>query len=137
MKDFPPYVTIKYYYSDKKTSDVLLFGESAHKNGIHGELCGSLILTNDWSVYLNQHCGGIITPDSLVYNRMVPYEWLNDRQIQYAIEYQPYDFDECWSKGHSMYSKEFWNTALSDMKIYLRDQKIKMITSNEKINWIS
>lgn len=117
MKDYPKYNTIKYYYSDQKSSDKLLFGESAHKNGIFGELVGSLILTEDGIIYLNLNKGYIITPDSLRDDRCYPLEWQNVKCIKYAIDYQPYDVEGwCDMKAYAMYSKSFWYTAYRDIR---------------------
>lgn len=125
MKYFPRYTTIKYYYSDKTTSNTFLFGDTAKKNNIHGILIGSLVLTEDSVIYLNLYQGTIITPDSYRDNRC-PIEWVTQRAIKYAIDYQPYDFDDVWHKGHSMYSKDFWHLTYKD----IRDFKIK-ISLNE------
>jgi hypothetical protein len=126
VKDFPRYTSIKYYYSDKKTSDTFLFGESAKKKNIKGDLIATLVLTEDGIFYLNLHRGTILTPDSYRDDRCVPMEWVTQRAIKYAIDYQPYDFEEVWTMGHSMYSKEFWHLTYND----IRDFKIK-ISLNE------
>jgi hypothetical protein len=123
MKDFPDYKTVKYYYSDKKTSKTFLFGESAHKNGIFGNLIGTLLLTEDGMIYFNQKMGGIIVPDSCMENRcVIPNEWLTNKGVEYAIKYQPYDFEDTWCKSHSMYSKDLWRTVYQD----IRDTKINI-----------
>jgi len=126
VKDFPRCTTIKYYYSDKTTSNTFLFGESAKKNNIYGNLIGSLVLTEDGVIYLNLHQGTIITPDSYRDDRCIPMEWITQRAIKYAIDYQPYDFDDTWIRGYSMYSKDFWQLTYKD----IRDFKIK-ISLNE------
>lgn len=126
MKDFPRYTTIKYYYSDKTTSNTFLFGESARKNNINGDLVASLVLTEDGFIYLNLSRGNILTPDEFRDDRCVPMEWTTQRAIKYAIDFQPYDFEDVWCKGHSMYSKDFWHLTYKD----IRDFKIK-ISLNE------
>lgn len=126
MKDFPRYTSIKYYYSDKTTSDTFLFGKSAKKKNIKGDLIATLVLTEDGIFYLNLHRGTILTPDSYRDDRCVPMEWVTQRAVKYAIDYQPYDFEEVWTMGHSMYSKEFWHLTYND----IRDFKIK-ISLNE------
>jgi len=123
MKDFPGYTTIKYYYSDKKTSDIFLFGESAKKNNINGELVGTMLLTEDGSIYFNQTRGGILLPDSFRdERRLIPMEWLGSKGVKYAIDYQPYDFNDTWCKGHAMYSKELWHLVYQD----IRDFQLKI-----------
>lgn len=127
MKDFPKYTSIKYYYSDKTTSNTFLFGDKAKKKNIHGHLIGTLVLTEDGFIYLNLHSGTILTPDSYRDDRCIPMEWVTQRAIKYAIDhYQPYDFNDVWNKGHSMYSKDFWHLVYKD----IRDFKIK-ISLNE------
>lgn len=121
MKNLPRYTLIKYYYSDKTFSDTFLFGESAKKNNINGSLIGSLVLTEDGLIYLNLHYGNIITPDSY-HDDFVPFEWVTQRAIKYCLDYQPYDFEDVWSRGYSMYSKEFWHLTYQD----IRDFKIKI-----------
>lgn len=109
------------------TSNTLLFGESARKKNINGELIASLVLTEDGVIYLNLHRGYIITPDELRDDRCVPMEFITQRGIKYAIDYQPYDFkDWCELKGNGMYSKDFWHLVYKD----IRDFKIK-ISLNE------
>ena len=127
MKDYPRYTTIKYYYSDKKTRDTFLFGESARKNGIYGDLIASLVLTEDGCLYLHLHKGSIITPDSYRDDRVYPLDWQTTKSIKYAIDYQPYDFEE-WHRGHAMYSKDFWHTTYKD----IRDFKIKIALNEFK-----
>lgn len=121
MKDWPRYQTIKYYYSDKSTSDKFYFGESTTKNNIYGELIATLILTEDGCLYLNLNKGSIITPDSCRDNRVYPFDWQTIKSIKYAIDYQPYDFEE-WNRGHAMYSKDFWHKTYKD----IREFKIKL-----------
>ena len=129
MKDFPGFVTLKYYYSDKKTSDTFLFGESASKSGISGHLIGVLVLTEDGFIYFDQKGGHILPPDRFrEERRIVPFEWLTSRGVLYAIEYQPYDFRESWWKNNSMYSKDFWHLVLSD----IRDFSIKILLDDFK-----
>lgn len=128
MKDFPRYIKIKYYYSDKTTSDTFLFGEKAKKKKIKGYLVGSLVFTEDNYFYLHLHRGSIITPDSFRDNRVYPLDWQNTKCIKYAIDYQPYDFDDSWHRGHGMYSKEFWIKAYND----IRDFKIKLALGDFK-----
>jgi len=126
VKDFPRYTSIKYYYSDKTTSDTFLFGKSAKKKNIKGDLIATLVLTEDGIFYLNLHRGTILTPDSYRDDRCVPMEWVTQRAVKYAIDYQPYYFEEVWTMGHSKYSKEFLHLTYND----IRDFKIK-ISLNE------
>jgi hypothetical protein len=127
MKDFPRYITVKYYYSDKSSSDTFLFGE---KSKI---LIASLLFTEDNFFYLNLCQGAIITPDSFLDDRIYPTEWQNQKCIKYAIDYQPYDFEE-WHRGHAMYSKDFWLTTYKD----IREFKIKLALGDFEPtgNWV-
>jgi hypothetical protein len=125
VKDFPKYTSIKYYYSDKTTSNTFFFG--AYAGDSARKLIGSLILTEDGFIYLHLHRGYIITPDELRDDRCVPMEWITQRAIKYAIDFQPYDLkDWCELKGNGMYSKDFWHMTYKD----IRDFKIK-ISLNE------
>ena len=63
-----------------------------------------------------------MTPDSYRDDRCIPMEWVTLRAIKYAIDYQPYDFDDTWLRGYSMYSKDFWHLTYKD----IRDFKIKI-----------
>jgi len=129
MKDFPGYVSLKYYYSDKKSSDTFLFGESARINGIYGKLIAVLVLTEDGNIYLDLKKGNIIVPDSCTEERrIVPYAWLPNKGIEYALKYQPYDFNDTWWRTGSMYSKELWHLVYSDM----RDFSIKILLDDFK-----
>jgi len=122
VKDWPKYTALKYYYSDKKTSDKFLFDQEKVKNGISGYLIARLILTEDGCIYLNLLEGNIIIPDELRDDRIIPLEWIPQKGIHFAIDYQPYDFNECWCRGHGLFSKEFWRLAFTD----IRDFKIKI-----------
>ncbi len=135
MKDYPTYTSVKYYYVDKTVSEKLEFRDWKKDKEIG--MCGSLIVTEDGCVYFNQQRGAIITPDSICENRrIIPIEWLNEKQVQYAIDYQPFDLPKKWSDGNAMYSKELWRLVLEDMKIYLRDVKIDIITKDKEYKWI-
>jgi hypothetical protein len=132
MKDYPKYVSFKYYYRDKTTSKELEFRDWKNDKI---SLCGSLMFTEDFCVYFKPMHGSLITPDELHENRRrIPYDWLTIEQIQYAIDCQPYDFDDTWSKG-SMYSKDLWKLIIEDMKVLMRDFKIDTII-DKKINWV-
>jgi hypothetical protein len=121
VKDFPRYTSIKYYYSDKTTSNTFLFGTYAGDSA--RKLIGSLVLTEDGVIYLHLHRGYIITPDELRDDRCVTMEWITQRAIKYAIDFQPYDLkDWCELKGNGMYSKDFWHTTYKD----IREFKIKL-----------
>ncbi len=122
MKDYPGYTNIKYYYSDKKTSDTFLFGESVKKNNIYGVLVGTLLLSGDGVFYFNQARGSIIVPDEFRGDQNIPMEWINNKGVKYAIDYQPYDFNDIWYKGHAMYSKELWHLVYQD----IRDFQLKI-----------
>ncbi len=137
MKDFPSYTTLKYYYSNKTTSRKLEVDRDWKNKSI--SMCASLILTEDGCIYLHQQRGAIISPDELTEERrIVPREWATPETIRYALEYQPFDFEDTWCFGHAMYSKELWRLALED----IRDFKIKIIDkeidiSDSEWNWIS
>jgi len=129
LKTDPSYTTLKYYYLDKTSSDTFLFGD--YRNQL---LLGSLICTEDGRVYFSASGGGKpILPVSLRDNGIYPQIWMNLSEIEYCIEYQPYDFEE-WYKGYSMYSKEFWKLLIS----HIRDSKIKYIQGqiNNNLIWI-
>jgi hypothetical protein len=50
-------------------------------------------------------------------------EWITQRAVKYAIDFQPYDLkDWCELKGNGMYSKDFWHTTYKD----IREFKIKL-----------
>jgi len=134
MKDYPKYVSLKYYYRDKTTSKELEFRDWKNDKM---SLCGVLMFTEDFCVYFKPIYGSIITPDELHENRrMIPYDWLTIEQIQYAIDCQPYDFDDTWNKkGYSMYSKDLWKLIREDMKVLMRDFKIDIIT-DKKFKWV-
>ena len=134
MKDDPSYVTLKYYYRDKTTSEKLETFRDWKNHKI--SMCGSLLFTEDICVYFKPTFGSIITPDNLRENRRsIPYEWMTVEQIQYAIDYQPYDFDDTWNRGYAMYSKDLWKLVIDDMRVIMRDFKIGVLT-NESYNWI-
>jgi len=124
---WPKYTTLKYYYSDKTTSEKYESRYWKHKNKA---LCASLILTKDGKLYLNQANGSIAWLEDY---HTYP-DWISTKGIKYAIEFQPYDFDDTWSSGRSMYSKELWRLALQD----IRDFKIKLINGEidlDKLEW--
>lgn len=130
LKTDPSYTTLKYYYQDNTSSDTFLFKKD-YKNAM---LLGSVILTEDGRVYFTASGGGKpILPESLKDDGIYPYEWMNINEIEYCIKYQPYDFDEWW-RTLSMYSKNFWNILVSDM----REIKIKYIKNdlNKDLKWI-
>jgi hypothetical protein len=130
LKTDPSYTTLKYYYQDNTSSDTFLFKKD-YKNAM---LLGSVILTEDGRVYFTASGGGKpILPESLKDDGIYPYEWMNINEIEYCIKYQPYDFDEWW-RTRSMYSKNFWNILVSDM----REIKIKYIQNDLKkdLKWI-
>ena len=98
-------------------------------------LLGSLIITEDGRVYFTASGGAKpILPDSLKDDGVYPYSWMNIREIEYCIKYQPYEFEDEWWKYHAMYSKVFWRMLISDM----RDAKIKFINNDLKkdLQWI-
>jgi hypothetical protein len=130
MKDWPSYTTIKYYYKDKTSSDTFLYKEN-YKEAM---LLGSIVLTEDGRVYFTASGGGKpILPDRLVDDGIYPYEFMNIKEIEYCLMYQPYDFDNEWWKAHAMYSKFFWRMLISDM----RDTKIKFLQEDLKdLEWI-
>ncbi len=117
MEDFPTYTTVKYYYNTCKTSTTY--------QSKYGNVIASIVYTEDGCVYLNLQQGRIITPDSLSEERrIIMHEWITKEEIEYAIKYQPYDFD-AWTNGaHASYSKSFWQLTLED----IRDIKIEAIT---------
>lgn len=130
FKEDPSYTTLKYYYQDKTSSDTFLFKKD-YKNAM---LLGSVILTEDGRVYFTSSGGGKpIVPESLQDDGVYPHQWMNIQEIEYCIQYQPYDFKEWW-KCHAVYSKIFWNLLVSDM----REAKIKYIQNdlNKDLKWI-
>lgn len=116
---WPKYTSIKYYYTDKTTSDKLEIRDWKKKDKA---MCASLVLTNKGQIYMNQANGSIICPDELRGDDH-PYDWLPVEGIKFAIECQPYDFNDVWCRGHAMYSKDLWRLVLQD----IRDFKIKII----------
>jgi hypothetical protein len=130
LKTDPSYATIKYYYQDKTSSDTFLYKKD-YRNAM---LLGSIIITEDGRVYFTASGGGkpISVPEKLSDDGIYPYDWMNISEIEYCINYQPYDFDEWW-KGHAMYSKTFWRLLVSDM----REAKIRFINEDLKnLKWI-
>lgn len=130
LKDDPSYTTLKYYYSDKTSSDTFLFKKD-YKNQM---FLGGLILTEDGRVYFTATGGGKpILPDQLLDNSIYPHMWMNLQEIEYCIKYQPYDFEE-WYRGFALYSKDFWKLLISD----IREFKIKYIQGqiNKNLKWI-
>lgn len=133
MKDFPSYITLRYYFEDKTYSDSYLV--RYHQKNV----VGKLLLTEDGQIYLDQVNGDIVTLNSnpnLEEKRIIiPHTWVNFKQIEDCLKRQPYDFDDTWVKGSSMYSKDFWKTILSD----IRDFKIKLFLNELKLDetkWI-
>ena len=89
----------------------------------HGyELVGTLLLSGDGVFYFNQARGSIIVPDEFRGDQNIPMEWINNKGVKYAIDYQPYDFNDIWCKGHAMYSKELWHLVYQD----IRDFQLKI-----------
>jgi hypothetical protein len=129
LKSDPSYCTLKYYYSDKTSSDTFLYKKD-YKNQL---FLGSVILTEDGRVYFTATGGGKpILHDKYRDSGIYPYNWMNIGEIEYCIKYQPFDFDE-WFRAHAMYSKEFWSILVRDM----REIKIKYIQQDLKnLKWI-
>lgn len=113
--DFPDYITIKYYYSNKKTSNRFLFGESGNKLGV-SKLIAEMILTSDNCIYFSLKSGNIIIPDDLSINdRIVPDNWISNDGIKYAIKNQLANTHrDYWAAGYSFYSKDFWHYIYND-----------------------
>jgi len=128
LKTDPAYVTIKYYYSDKTSSDTFSF-----KKGVN--LIASSLVCEDGRTYLSLSCFGkpIASPESLQDNGIYPYNWANIQEIEWYLKYQPFDIEQ-WCNGTSIYSKEFWSLTLKD----LREAKINFINNNlrDDLRWI-
>jgi hypothetical protein len=128
FKTDPSYATINYYYSNNSISDKIFY-----KKGI--DLIASSLITEDGRAYLNLGCFGkpIAMPENLSDNGIYPYNWCNIKEIEWLIKNQPFDIPN-WNNGTSMYSKDFWKTALKD----LREVKINFIKNDYKkeLNWI-
>jgi hypothetical protein len=131
MKDFPSYITLRYYYEDETHSAIY-----DHSKG--SKVIGSILLTEDGQIYLNQKNGDIVginsNPDLEEKRCIIPFEWVNNKQIEDCLRRQPYDFDG-WVKSDSMYSKAFWRKVLTD----IRDFKIKLSLNELKLDetkWI-
>jgi hypothetical protein len=124
MVDYPKYNILKYYYSDKTSST-----EYEHITG--RILVGELVLTEYNNFYFNQNNGDVCNinaehlrdTDWLVFNT-----WANQKQMELILKYQPYDFDDTWTKGYSMYSKSLWCEVLKD----IRTTKLDLIEGNVK-----
>ena len=116
LKTDPSYATIKYYYSDKTSSDTFVF-----KKGVN--LIASSLVCEDGRTYLSLSC----------FRKPIAYDWTNIQEIEWYLKYQPFDSDK-WCNGTSMYSKEFWSLTLKD----LREAKINFINNNlkEDLRWI-
>lgn len=139
MKDYPSYTTLKYYYSKKKTSPIYIFDLWGVKNkkieNEYGEYCGSLLLTEDGRFYFQMSDNGsFIMSEDLRDKGVYPNNWINIKEMEYHIKYQPFDFDDVWRKTSSMYSKDFLRTLISD----IRDMKVDFINDKLEINqsWI-
>jgi len=133
-RDFPTYTTIRYYYNDKTTSEYE-YSPKKYNNSPYKfiEVCGSLILTEYDDIFFNQSGGAILYETERDF--IVPHDWGDIETVKYALNYQPYDFNDMWLKGHAMYSKELWRLVLSDM----RNLKIDIIQNKidkNKLNWI-
>lgn len=127
---WPKYTTLKYYYTNKTVSEKLENRWWKHKDT---SVCASIVLTGDGRVYMNQLNGSIVWNSDSEDN--IVSDWISTSGIKYAIEYQPYDFEDCWCRGHALYSKDLWRLALQD----IRDFKIKLIEGKidlNKIEWI-
>jgi hypothetical protein len=131
MKDFPSYITLRYYYEDETYSSTYDYSKGS-------KVIGSILLTEDGQIYLNQQNGCIVNlnshPDLEEKRCIIPFEWVNNKQIEDCLRRQPYDF-EGWLKSDSMYSKNFWRKVLSD----IRDFKIKLSLNELKLDetkWI-
>lgn len=116
-KGFPEYKSLRYYYNDKTTADfdyILKRKDNTPYNFV--KVCGVIVITEYGDIFFNQSSGSIIVPDEFEFNEyIVPQQWLSPKEIKYAIDYQPYDFDDVWNKGHAMYSKELWNIVYRDI----------------------
>jgi hypothetical protein len=96
-------------------------------------ISGTLIITDDGELYFVQMFGDVVNMNfEYLRNEGKVYcnTWANQEQIENMVEYQPYDFDEVWSKGNGMYSRELWRLVLKDM----RSKKLEIIEG--KINYM-
>lgn len=133
--DFPDYITLKYYYSNKKTS-TLSYGKV-------NSFIAKMILTSDNCIYFSLENGNIIIPDnSSINDRIVPDNWISNEGIKYCIKYQPFGdsnvFKDSWSIGYSLYSKDFWHYIYSDfldlrLKISLDEVSFDKISNHFQI----
>jgi hypothetical protein len=128
LKTYPSYATVKYYYSDKTSSDTFIFKRNLN-------LIASALITEDGRAYLNLGCFGkpISIPDELGDNGIYPYSWCNIKELEWLLKNQPFDIPS-WNNGTSLYSLEFWRIVIQD----LREIKINFIKNsfNRKLEWI-
>ncbi len=129
LKTDPSYATIKYYWSNNKTSDTIL----PYDKEIN--LIASLLITEDGRSYLSLSSYGkpIAAPENLIDDGIYPYNWANIKEVIWYIKNQPFDIPN-WNNGTSMYSLDFWKMCLKD----LRDAKIKFIENSfdKELRWI-
>lgn len=126
LKSNPSYTTLKYYYSDKTSSDTFVFDTNK-------VLFGSLILTEDGRVYFSASHAKPKLSDHLADSGIYPQNWINSKEIYYCLKYQPYDIDD-WYHAYAMYSKEFWRLLISDF----REVKLKYIQDkiDKNLKWV-
>jgi len=123
-KEFPSYTVLKYYYNRGRSSRNFIYKNDRHPIGM-------LVLTEYGDIYFTASGGKPISiPDELRDECLYVYEWMNIREIEFCLKNQPFDFEEN-HVGHSMYSKKFWNTLLSDF----RNSKIDFIVDKKEVLW--